>query len=57
MPDGPVRTTTAPWHRSGAPVSRKGPVGADATALLVAHAKGYFEEAGLKVAEPTPVRS
>lgn len=29
----------------------------DATALLVAHAKGYFEEAGLKVAEPTPVRS
>lgn len=29
----------------------------DATALLVAHAKGYFEEAGLKVAEPVPVRS
>ncbi|WP_163589762.1 ABC transporter substrate-binding protein, partial [Klebsiella pneumoniae] len=29
----------------------------DATALLVAHAKGFFEEAGLKVAEPTPVRS
>lgn len=29
----------------------------DATALLVAHAKGYFEEAGLKVADPTPVRS
>ncbi len=29
----------------------------DAAALLVAHAKGYFEEAGLKVAEPTPVRS
>src|SRR5690348_11743226 len=29
----------------------------DATALLVAHAKGYFEEAGLKVAPPTLVRS
>ncbi|MGA2127883.1 MAG: ABC transporter substrate-binding protein [Xanthobacteraceae bacterium] len=29
----------------------------DATALLVAHAKGYFEEAGLTVEQPTPVRS
>jgi NitT/TauT family transport system substrate-binding protein len=29
----------------------------DATALLVAHAKGYFEEAGLKVEPPTLVRS
>jgi NitT/TauT family transport system substrate-binding protein len=29
----------------------------DATALLVAHAKGYFEEAGLKVAPPTLIRS
>src|SRR3954463_5026839 len=29
----------------------------DATALLVAHAKGYFEEAGLKVEQPTLVRS
>ena len=25
----------------------------DATALLVAHAKGYFQEQGLKVAKPT----
>src|SRR5712691_4701486 len=29
----------------------------DATALLIAHAKGYFEEAGLKVEPPTLVRS
>ncbi len=29
----------------------------DATALLVAHAKGFFEKQGLKVAEPTLVRS
>lgn len=29
----------------------------DASALLVAHAKGYFEEAGLKVEPPTLVRS
>lgn len=29
----------------------------DATALLVAHAKGYFEEAGLKVEPPTLIRS
>jgi NitT/TauT family transport system substrate-binding protein len=29
----------------------------DATALLVAHAKGYFEDAGLKVAPPTLIRS
>ena len=29
----------------------------DATSLLVAHAKGYFEEAGLKVEPPTLVRS
>jgi NitT/TauT family transport system substrate-binding protein len=29
----------------------------DATALLVAHANGYFEEAGLKVAPPTLIRS
>lgn len=29
----------------------------DATALLVAHANGYFEEAGLKVEKPTLVRS
>jgi NitT/TauT family transport system substrate-binding protein len=29
----------------------------DATALLLAHAKGYFEEAGLKVEPPTLVRS
>ena len=28
----------------------------DATALLVAHAKGYFEEAGLKAARPTLIR-
>jgi NitT/TauT family transport system substrate-binding protein len=29
----------------------------DASALLVAHAKGYFEEAGLKVEPPTLIRS
>ena len=29
----------------------------DASALLVAHAKGYFEEAGLKVEQPTLIRS
>ncbi len=29
----------------------------DATALLVAHANGYFEEAGLKVEKPTLIRS
>ena len=29
----------------------------DAGALLVAHAKGYFEEAGLKVEKPTLIRS
>ena len=29
----------------------------DASALLVAHANGYFEEAGLKVEKPTLVRS
>jgi NitT/TauT family transport system substrate-binding protein len=29
----------------------------DATALLVAHAKGFFEAEGLKVDKPTPVRS
>ncbi len=29
----------------------------DATALLVAHAKGYFEEQGLRVAKPVMVRS
>ena len=29
----------------------------DASALLVAHAKGYFEDAGLKVAPPTLIRS
>ena len=29
----------------------------DATALLVAHAKGYFEDAGLKVEPPTLIRS
>lgn len=29
----------------------------DATALLVAHAKGFFEAEGLKVEKPTPVRS
>ena len=29
----------------------------DATALLTAHAKGYFEEAGLKVEPPTLIRS
>ena len=29
----------------------------DATALLVAHAKGFFEDQGLKVAEPVLVRS
>lgn len=29
----------------------------DAAALLVAHAKGFFEAEGLKVARPTPVRS
>src|SRR5262249_19663547 len=29
----------------------------DASALLVAHAKGYFEEAGLKVEPPTLMRS
>ena len=29
----------------------------DAAALLVAHAKGFFEAEGLKVAKPTPVRS
>jgi NitT/TauT family transport system substrate-binding protein len=29
----------------------------DATALLVAHAKGYFEEQGLQVAKPVMVRS
>ena len=29
----------------------------DASALLVAHAKGYFEEAGLKVEKPTLIRS
>ncbi len=29
----------------------------DATALLTAHAKGYFEEAGLKVEQPTLIRS
>jgi NitT/TauT family transport system substrate-binding protein len=29
----------------------------DATALLVAHAKGYFDAQGLKVEKPTPVRS
>lgn len=28
----------------------------DATALLVAHAKGYFEEQGLKAAKPTLIR-
>lgn len=30
---------------------------ADATALLVAHAKGYFTDEGLKVAPPEPVKS
>lgn len=29
----------------------------DATALLIAHAKGYFKEEGLNAARPTPVRS
>src|SRR5499433_1921217 len=29
----------------------------DASALLVAHAKGYFEDAGLKVEPPTLIRS
>jgi len=29
----------------------------DATALLVAHAKGYFEEAGLRVESPTLISS
>lgn len=29
----------------------------DATALLIAHAKGFFEAEGLKAAKPTPVRS
>jgi NitT/TauT family transport system substrate-binding protein len=29
----------------------------DATALLIAHAKGFFEAEGLKAARPTPVRS
>ena len=28
----------------------------DATALLVAHAKGFFEEAGLKAERPTLIR-
>jgi len=29
----------------------------DATALLIAHARGYFADEGLKAAKPTPVRS
>src|SRR5215468_12080762 len=52
---GALRSTTA---RADDDVVRIGylPI-TDATALLVAHAKGYFEEAGLTVAPPTLIRS